>query len=164
MTSNIHGCPLPLSSWIPWLNMLWMLAILNRILAFSLPAQTSLRTWACSWQIKPWSIVDLSLFNLSILNQSVCFWSLDLEIILPLHLSFELVSCFYNLISLHSFFFWMSIDAHIRSLVDHHILCWIIIRQCPSYLITLWVLPGYIMPLLNCILSFGQPCSTLNLC
>ena len=50
------------------------------------------------------SIVPLRLFNLSILNQSVCFWSLDLEIIIPLHLSFELASCFYNLIPLHSFF------------------------------------------------------------
>ena len=48
-----------------------------------------------------------------------CFWSLDLEIIIPLQLSFELDSCFYNLTSLHSFFLWLSTDAHIRSLVDH---------------------------------------------
>ena len=72
------------------------------------------------------SIVPLRLFNLSILNQSVCFWSLDLEIIIPLHLTIELVSCFYNLVSLHYFFLWLSTDAHIRSLVDHQILCWIL--------------------------------------
>ena len=55
-----------------------------------------------------------------------CFWSLDLEIIIPLQLIFELDSCFYNLTSLHSFFLWLSTDAHIRSLVDHQILCWIL--------------------------------------
>ena len=31
-----------------------------------------------------------------------CFWPPDLEIIILLHLNFELVSCFYNQISLHS--------------------------------------------------------------
>ena len=38
---------------------------------------------------------------------------------------------------LHSFFFWLSTDTHIRSLVDCQILYWIIIRQCPSYSIIL---------------------------
>ena len=69
--------------------------------------------------IKLPSIVPLRLFNLSILNQSVCLWSLDLEIIIPLQLSSELVSCFYNSMSLHWFFLWLWADTHIRSFMDH---------------------------------------------
>ena len=76
--------------------MLRMLAILNHILEFILPAQTSFLTWAGSRPIKLSSFVPLSLLKLSILNQSICFWSFDLETIIPLHVSFELVSCFYN--------------------------------------------------------------------
>ena len=68
ISSNLRWHPVSLSFWAPWSNMLWMLAILNQILAFILPAQTSLRTWACSWQIKPWLIVDLYRFN------SIIFW------------------------------------------------------------------------------------------
>ena len=55
---------------------------------------------------------------------------------------------FHNLISLHSFFFWLGTDAHIRSLMDHQILCWNIIRQCPSYSITLEVLSPLVNPIL----------------
>ena len=84
-----------------------------------------------------------------------CFWSLDLEIIIPLQLSFELDSCFYNLTSLHSFFLWLSTDAHIRSLVDHQNLLSDFIRQRPSYSISLWAFPrihnafGKLYPLLS---------------
>ena len=42
---------------------------------------------------------------------------------------------------LHSFFFRSSTDAHLSFVVDRQTLCWIIIRQCPSYSITLWVPP-----------------------
>ena len=52
-------------------NMLRMPAILNQILEFILPAQTSFWTGAGSRPIKLPSIVPLSLSNLSILNQSV---------------------------------------------------------------------------------------------
>ena len=38
----------------------------------------------------------------------------------------KLVSCSYGLIFLPFSFFWLSTDAHIRSLVDHQILCWIL--------------------------------------
>ena len=88
--------------------------------------QTSLQTWAGVRQIKPWLIVDLCLFNLLVFDQSLYFWSPDLETIIPLHLSFELVSCFYNLTSLNSFFFWLSTNTHIRSIVDLQVLCWIL--------------------------------------
>ena len=57
--------------WVCWFNMLRMLAILNQILEFILPAQTSFLTWAGSRPIKLPSIVPLSLLNLSILDQSV---------------------------------------------------------------------------------------------
>ena len=61
------------------------------------------------------------------------------------------------------FFLWVSTDTHISSVVDRPIHCWIVIRQCPSYSITLWVLPlihnafGKLYPLL------GQPCSAFEL-
>ena len=61
-------------------------SVLIRILPL---AQTSLRTWAGVRQIKPWLIVDLCLFNLLVFDQSLCFWSLDLKIIIPLHLSYN---------------------------------------------------------------------------
>jgi hypothetical protein len=57
----------------------------------------------------------------------------------------------------------VSTDTHISSVVDRPIHCWIIIRQCPSLSITLWVLPlihnafGKLYPLLC------QPCSTFEL-
>ena len=120
--------------------MLRMLAILNQILEFILPAQTSFWTWAGPRPIKLSLDVPLSLFNLSIVNQSVCFWSLDLEIIIPLHLSFELVSCFYNLVPLHSFSFRLSTDTHTRFLVVCETNCLVIIRKCPSQPKFLWVL------------------------
>jgi hypothetical protein len=68
-----------------------------------------------------------------------------------------------NLMTLHSFFLWLSTDTHISSIVDRPIHGWIIIRQCPSFSITLWVLPlihnafGKLYPL-SC-----QPCSTFEL-
>jgi hypothetical protein len=40
-----------------------------------------------------------------------------------------------------AFFLWLSTDTHISSVVDRPIHCWIIIRQCSSYSIILWVLP-----------------------
>ena len=103
------------------------------------------------------------LSNLSILDQSVCFWSLVLEIIIPLHLSFELFRWFHNLLHLHSFLFWLSIDTHIRSFVDHQVLCWIVIRQCPSHLITLWVLPLIHNAFVKLYPLLGQPCSAFGL-
>ena len=69
ISSNLRWHPLSLSFRVPWSNMSRMLVILNQILAFILPAQTSLQTWACSCQIKPWLIVDLYRFN------SIIFWS-----------------------------------------------------------------------------------------
>ena len=71
-------------------------------------------------------IVSLRLFNLLI------FWSERLLLIfyfwimISLHLSIELFRCFYNSKPLHSFFFWLSTDTHIRSYVDNQILCWIL--------------------------------------
>ena len=64
-----------LSFRVPSSNLLRMLEILNQILAFILPAQTSLRTWACSWQMKPWLIVHIYRFN------SIIFWSEPLLLI-----------------------------------------------------------------------------------
>ena len=64
---------------------------------------------------------------------------------------------------LHSFFLWVSTGTHISSVVDRLIRCWIVIRQCPSYSITLWVLPmihnafGKLYPPLD------QPCSAFEL-
>ena len=110
-----------------------MLAILNQILEFILPAQTSFLTWAGSRPIKLSSFVPLSLLKLSILNQSICFWSFDLETIIPLHVSFELVSCFYNPMPSHCFFLWLCADTHISFTMDRRIHCWNIIRQCPPY-------------------------------
>ena len=152
--------------------MLWMLAILNQILEFFLPAQTSFWTWAGPRPIKLSLNVPLSLFNLSILNQSVCFWSLDLEIIIHLHLSFELVRWFYNLMALHSFSFWLSTDTHLRFLVVRETNFLVIIRQCPSYPITLRDSPlihnafGKLccLPLASYILCFCQPCSASSMC
>ena len=145
-------------------NMSRMLVILNQILAFILPAQMSLPTWACSCQIKPWLIVDLYRFN------SIIFWSEPLLQIFWFEncnsFVFKLWSYpdyIYNPMPLHSFFFWLSIDTHIRSFMDRYILGWIIIRQCPSYSLNLWVLPWHIMPLVNSIICFCQPCSAFEL-
>ena len=127
------------------------------------PTQTSFRTWVGSRQFKPLLIVQLSVFNLSILDQSVCFWSFVLETIISFYLSIRLIRWFLNLMPLHSFFLWVSTDTHISSVMDRPIHCWIVIRQCPSYSITLWVLPlihsafGKLYPLL------GQPCSAFEL-
>ena len=120
--------------------MLRMLAILTQIIEFILLAQMSFKTWAGPRPIRLPSIVPLSLFNLSVLDQSVCSWSLDLEIIIPLLFKRWIIQMFCKTMHLHSFFLWLGIDTHISSIVDHHIHCWIIIRRCPSYLITLWVL------------------------
>ena len=104
------------------------------------------------------------LSNLSILDQSVCFWSFVLEAIISFYLSIRLIRWFLNPMPLHShsFLFWLSIDTHIRSFVAHQVRCWIVIRQCPSHLITLWVLLIHnafvkLYPLL------GQPCSAFGL-
>jgi hypothetical protein len=140
-----------------------MHAILGWSFLNYLPAQTSSRTWVGSRQFKPVLIVQLSLFNLSILDQSVCFWSFVWEIILLLYLSIRLFRWFLNPMTLHSFFHWLSTDTHISSVVDRPIHCWVIIRQCHSFSITLRVLPlihsafGKLYPL------FCQPCSTLEL-
>ena len=127
------------------------------------PAQTSFWTWVGSWQFRPLFIVQLSVFNLSILDQSVCFWSFVLETIFSFLLSIRLIRWFLDLMPLHSFFLWASTDTHISSVVDRSIHYWIDILECPSYSITLWVLPlihnafGKLYPML------GQPCSTFEL-
>ena len=100
------------------------------------------------------------LSNLSILGQSDCFWSFVLEIIIPWLSKHRIIPLFYNMMPVHSF--WNT-DTHLNSVVDCPIHCWIAIRQCPSYSITLWVLPlihnafGKLYPLL------GQPCSAFEL-
>ena len=88
-------------------------------------------TWACSRPFCSPSIVPLGLLNLSTLDQSVCFWSFDLEIIIPLISKHRIIQMFYNLMPLHPFFNWLYADAHISSAMDRQILYWIIIRQCP---------------------------------
>ena len=65
------------------------------------------------------------LSNLSILDQSVCFWSLVLEIIIPLLSKHRIIQMFYNMMPVHSFFLWLSTDTHISSVVDRPIQCWI---------------------------------------
>ena len=101
--------------------------------------------------------------QLSIFDKSVCFWSFVLEIIIPLLSKHQIIQLSYNMMPVHSFFLWLSTDTHISSVVDRPIHCWIFIRQCPSYSITLWVLPlihnafGKLYPLL------GQPCSAFEL-
>ena len=103
------------------------------------------------------------LYNLSILDQSVCFWSFDLEIIIPLLSKHQIILMFYNMMLVHSFFLWWSTDTHISSVVDHQIHCWIVIRQCPSYSITLWVLPLIQIPFGKLYHLLGQPCSAFEL-
>ena len=128
------------------------------------PAQTSFRTWVGSRQFKPLMIVQLSVFNLSILAQSVCFWSFIWETRISFYLSIRLIRWFLNLMPLHSFFLWVSTDTHISSVVDRPIHCWIVIRQCPSYSITLWVLPlihnafGKLYHLLLSTMLYYQTC------
>ena len=144
--------------------MLRMLILLNQILAFILPAQTSLQTWACSCQIKPWLIVDLYRFN------SIIFWSEPLLQIFWFENrnSFVFKLWSYLVISrtrclcILSSSGWV-FDTHIRSFMDRHILGWIIIRQCPSYSLNLWVLPWHIMLLVYSIICFCQPCSAFEL-
>ena len=81
-----------------------------------------------------------------------------------MHLSFGIIRYFQNPMPLHYFFFWLNIDTHINSVVDRRIHYWINIRQCPSYSKNLVKsFPRYIMPLVNCILSFWHPCSTIEL-
>ena len=84
--------------------------------------------WNVNWLSTNQIVVDCTPKSIQLIHSwsERCFWPPDLEIIILLHLNFELVSCFYNLISLHSFFLWLSTDAHIRSLVDHRFLCWIL--------------------------------------
>ena len=84
-----------------------------------------------SWFSTKLSVVDCAfgIFNWSILDQNVCFWSFVLEIIIPLHLSFELFRWFHNSLHSHSFFLWLSIDTHLSSIVDRLIHCWIIISD-----------------------------------
>ena len=63
--------------------------------------------------------------------QLVHVWSTYLDLIqrykikIPLNLGVELFRCLYHPMPLHYFFFWMSIDTHIRFLADHRILRWI---------------------------------------
>ena len=112
--------------WVCWFDMLWMLAILNQVLEFIPPAQTSFWTWAGYQPIKLPSVVPLSLLNLSILGQSVCFWSFVLEIIIPLLSKHQIIQLSYNMMPVHSFFLWLSTDTHISSVVDRPIHCWIL--------------------------------------
>ena len=118
-----------------------------------------------SWFSTKLSVVDCAsgIFNWSILDQNVCFWSFVVEIIIPFYLSFELFRWFHNLLHLHSFLFWLSTDTHIRSFVDYQVLCWIVIRQCPSHLITLWVLPLIHNAFVKLYPLLGQPCSAFGL-
>ena len=117
-------------------------------------------------------ILNMSLFSTNLfavnctlrsIDQSVLFWSFDLEIIIPLISKHRIIQVFYNLMPLHPFFNWLCADAHISSAMDRQILYWIIIRQCPPYLITLWAFPwihnafGELYPL------FSQPCSVFEL-
>ena len=76
MSSNIHWNLLWLTFWSYWFNMCVNACNHQLIpMRFVLLAQTSLGTWACSWQIKPWSIVDLYRYN------SIIFWSEPLLLI-----------------------------------------------------------------------------------
>ena len=146
-----------LSFWVRWFNLLRMLAILNQILEFILPAQTSFLTWAGSRPIKLSSFVPLSLLKLSILNQSICFWSFDLEIIIPLHVSFELASCFYNPMPSHCFFLWLCADTHPRSFVGFYPTMSFIFNNLEPFL-------GCIPPLVNCIPCFVNHALLSSLC
>ena len=126
-------------------------------------AQTSFWTWACSWPIYLSSIVPLGLLNLSTLDQSVCFWSFNLEIIIPLISKHRIIQMFYNLMPLHPFFNWLCADAHISSAMDRQILYWIIIRQCPPYSITLWAFPRIDNAFGKLYPPLSRPCSTFKL-
>ena len=118
-----------------------------------------------SWFSTKLSVIDCAsgIFNWSILDQNVCFWSFVLEIIIPLHLSFELFRWFHNLLHLHSFLFWLSIDTHIRSFVDHQVLCWILSDNVLHILSRWKFFPWYIMPMVNPILWIGQRWSAFEL-
>ena len=64
---------------------------------------------------------------------------------------------------LHFFFLCLSTDAYIRSLENHRIHCWILSDNVP-HIQSLWkFFPWYIMPFVNPILWFGQPCSACEL-
>ena len=108
-------------------------------------------------------IVSLILFSLSILDQSICSWSLDLKIIITLLIKRWTIQLFYKPMHLQSFFLWLGIDTHISPIVDRHIHCWIIIRQCPSHLITLWVLPLIPNAFVKLYPPLGQPYSAFGL-
>ena len=143
--------------------MLRMLAILNHILEFILPAQTSFLTWAGSRPIKLSSFVPLSLLKLSILNQSICFWSFGLETIIPLHVSFELGSCFYNPMPSHCLFLWLCADTHISFAMDRRILV-----EISSDSVLRIQNPGEVLSLIynafgKIVSLIFQPCSTFKL-
>ena len=111
------------------------------------------------------------LSNLSILDQSVCFWSFVLEIIIPLLSKHRIIQMFYNLMPVHSFFLWLSTDTHISSIVDRQAHCRVVIRQHPSYAITLWAFSrihkafGKLYPLLlSTMLCFELVLFTFEVC
>ena len=112
--------------WVCWFNMLRMLAILSRIIEFILPAWTSFDQELFLDQSNCRQLYPYGYSTYLSFDQRVCFWSSIFEIMISLHLSIELFRCFYNAKPLHSFFFWLSTGTHIRSYVDHQILCWIL--------------------------------------
>lgn len=142
-----------------------MLVILSQILAFILPAQTSLQTWACSCQIEPWLIVDLYwsnsiIFWLEPLLQ--IFWSANRSSFVFKLWSYPVISitrCLCLLSSsgwvpiLTSATFWTG--RPIAGLLSDSILH--IQNSCELF-------PWYIMSLTICILCFCQPCSASNMC
>ena len=86
-----------------------------------------------------------------------CFWSLDLEIIIPLHLTIELVSCFYNLLPL------------VEYRCSRQILCGPpdplldFIWQRPSYSINLWAFSRIHNAFGKLYRLLSQPCSAFEL-
>ena len=134
--------------------MLRMLAILNQILEFILPAQTSFLTWC--WISTYQIAIDCTPKPTQLIHpwSERCFWPPDLEIIILLHLNFELVNFFYNQISLHS-----SSSGWVPMLTSDPL--WTIGSFVGFYPTVSFILNnlvslfhGYIMPLVNCILCF----------
>ena len=83
-----------------------------------------------SWISENQTFVDCpySVFNLCTNGQNICFWYPLLEIRIPLNLSVKLFGFSYHLMPLHDFFPWLSTNTHIRFLVVHRILRWVIVR------------------------------------
>ena len=97
-----------------------------------------------------------SLSNLSILDQSVYFWSFVLEIIIPLLSKHRIIQMFHNMMSVRSFFLWLSTNTHTSSVVDRPIHCWILSDSVLHIQSPCEFFPWYIVPPVNCIICLAN--------